>query len=79
MPLHPKARLTHMAKEDTDDDTADPPSIGDRVEASDDFTAALEQSVGLVKANRKLLILLVIASLAFLLWVTYPYLAALVG
>lgn len=79
MPLHPKARPTHMAKEDTDDDTADTPSIGDRVEASDDFTAALEQSVGLVKANRKLLILLIITSLAILLWVTYPYLAALVG
>ena len=79
MSIHPKARSTHMAKEDTDDDTADTPTIGDRVDASEDFTAALEQSVGLVKANRKLLILLIIASLAFLLWVTYPYLAALFG
>ena len=80
MALHPKARPTHMAEEDTEaDDSTDTPTIGDRVEASEDFSAALEQSVGLVTANRKLLVLLVLASFALLLWLAYPYLVSLLG
>lgn len=69
-----------MPREDqSDEDSTDTPTIGDRVEASEDFTAALEQSVGLVKSNRRLLILLVLASFIILLWITYPFLSSLVG
>ena len=79
-PRYPKGRPSHMAKEETEaDDSTDTPTIGDRVEASEDFSAALDQSVGLVTANRKLLFVLVLASFALLLWLAYPYLVSLLG
>ena len=66
-----------MSKED--DTTDKSPSIRDRVDASDDFGAALDQSVGLVTANKKLLLLLVVASFILVLWLAYPYLVGIVG
>lgn len=65
-----------MSRDDQSGETTeDPPSLGDRVEASEDFRASLEQSVGLVKEHRRLLILLALASLlAFGVLVVYPYL-----
>lgn len=64
----------------TEDDSSrdrepDDPTLADRIEASEDFRASIEQSVALVRQHRRILFLLVIASLvvAGLVFV-YPYL-----
>lgn len=55
-----------MSREDpADTDTHDPdtPSLDDRIDASKDFTAALDQSVGFVKQHRRLFIIFALAIL----------------
>ena len=56
-----------MARNDAPDETevaeSDEPSIADRIEASDDFRAALEQSSGLVVQYRRVFFVLVLLSI----------------
>lgn len=56
-----------MARNDSPGETetseSDEPSIADRVEASDDFRAALEQSSGLVVQYRRIFFVLVLVSI----------------
>ena len=53
-----------MTEDDSsrDRETGDP-TLADRIEASEDFRASIEQSVALVRQHRRILLLLVIASL----------------
>lgn len=53
---------------DGDDADADPPSLSERVEASDDFRGALEQSAGLTVQYRRIVLgLVVVAALLALI------------
>ena len=59
---------------DADETDRDEPTLTDRVEASEDFSAALEQSMELLSQYRRLVFLLVLASLLVAAFVIgYPY------
>lgn len=48
---------------DAEDIQTDRSTLSDRIEASDDFRTALEQSTGIVVQHRRIFLLLVIGSL----------------
>ncbi len=50
-------------KDDSNADSTEPPSLSERIEASDDFRGALEQSTGLLSEHRRALLVLVLVSL----------------
>ena len=58
---------------DPEDVTTEEPTLADRVEASEDFGAALEQSKELLMEHRRILLLLVLGSLLLaVLAIAYP-------
>ena len=64
-----------MTRRDADETEPDDPTLADRIEASEDFRASIEQSVGLVRQHRRILLLLMIASIVIVgLVFVYPYL-----
>lgn len=71
-----------MNRDDPSGETAesrsDAPSLSERVEASGEFTDALEQSLALVRQHRGLLWLLILAGLVIGIVLMYPYLSGLV-
>ncbi len=59
---------------DGEDTESDGPTLSDRVEASDDFRTALEQSTGIVVQHRRIFLLLVIGSLLIVaIVIGYPF------
>lgn len=60
---------------DGDENDSNGPTLADRVEASDDFRGALEQSTELAMDHRRLLLILVLGSLLLTaVLIAYPYL-----
>ncbi len=59
---------------DAEDTESDGPTLSDRVEASDDFRTALEQSTGILVQHRRIFLLLVIGSLLLAaIVIGYPF------
>ncbi|WP_290815301.1 hypothetical protein [Halovivax sp.] len=59
---------------DAEDTESDEPTLSDRIEASDDFRTALEQSTGIVVQHRRIFLLLVIGSLLLAaILIGYPF------
>ena len=59
---------------DAEDTESNGPTLSDRVEASEDFRTALEQSTGIVVQYRRIFLLLAIVSLLLaIIVIGYPF------
>ena len=58
---------------DPDQTEADEPTLADRVEASEDFGAAIEQSTALLVQYRRILLILILVSLVIVIVMILSY------